>query len=183
MGRRITIDSATLFNKGLELIEAHHLFGIEYDRIEVVIHPQSLLHSAVEFVDGSWKGHMGHPDMRIPIQYALTFPDRLHSPARGFDFPGMTLSFEPVDRATFRAIDLALAAGRSGGSAPAVLNAADEIAVEAFLRGQIGFLSIPSVVEMALEGVPWRPVTTVDDVIEADREARELASSLVAGAC
>jgi 1-deoxy-D-xylulose-5-phosphate reductoisomerase len=183
MGRRITIDSATLFNKGLEVIEAHFLFDIPFDRIEVVIHPQSILHSAVEFVDGSWKGHLGHPDMRIPIQYALTFPDRRPSPAPFFDFAGVTLDFEPVDTETFPALDIAYAAGRAGGSSPAVLNAADEIAVEAFLQGRIGFLSIARVVEMTLEEVPWHSVETVGDVVEVDRQAREVAASLVAGAC
>ena len=183
MGRRITIDSATLFNKGLEVIEAHYLFDLPYDRIEVVVHPQSILHSAVEFIDGSWKGHLGHPDMRIPIQYALTGPQRDPSPAPFFDFPGTTLSFEPVDRETFPALDIALAAGRAGGSAPAVLNAADEIAVEAFLQGRIGFLTIARVVEATLETVSWRAVETVQDVVDADAEARSVAASLVAGAC
>ncbi|MEX0864928.1 MAG: 1-deoxy-D-xylulose-5-phosphate reductoisomerase [Acidimicrobiia bacterium] len=182
MGRRITIDSATLFNKGLEVIEAHYLFDLPYDIIEVVVHPQSILHSAVEFIDGSWKGHLGHPDMRIPIQYALTGPQRSPSPAPFFDFPGTTLSFEPVDRETFPALDIALAAGRAGGSAPAVLNAADEIAVEAFLQGRIGFLIIPQVVEATLETVSWRTVETVQDVLDADGEARSVAASLVAGA-
>jgi 1-deoxy-D-xylulose-5-phosphate reductoisomerase len=183
MGRRITIDSATLFNKGLEVIEAHNLFQLDYDVIDVVVHPQSVLHSAVEFVDGSWKGHLGHPDMRIPIQYALTFPDRCDSLATRFDFAGANLTFEAVDRVAFPALDLAYAAGRRGGSSPAVLNAADEIAVEAFLQGRIGFPSITGVVEMTLEEVPWREITTVANVLDADREARAVASSLVAGAC
>jgi 1-deoxy-D-xylulose-5-phosphate reductoisomerase len=183
MGRRITVDSATLFNKGLEVIEAHFLFDLPFDQIDVVVHPQSVLHSAVEFVDGSWKGHLGHPDMRIPIQYALTFPERSPSPAPHFDFAGVTLAFEPVDDATFPALGIAYSAGRAGGSAPAVLNAADEIAVEAFLQGRIGFLSIARVVEMTLDEVPWRPIETVGDVVEVDRAAREVAASLVAGAC
>jgi 1-deoxy-D-xylulose-5-phosphate reductoisomerase len=183
MGRRITIDSATLFNKGLEVIEAHNLFQLDYNVIDVVVHPQSVLHSAVEFVDGSWKGHLGHPDMRIPIQYALTFPDRCDSLATRFDFAGANLTFEAVDRVAFPALDLAYAAGRRGGSSPAVLNAADEIAVEAFLLGRIGFPSITGVVEMTLEEVPWREITTVANVLDADREARAVASSLVAGAC
>jgi 1-deoxy-D-xylulose-5-phosphate reductoisomerase len=183
MGRRITIDSATLFNKGLEVIEAHHLFDVDYDRISVVIHPQSILHSAVEFVDGSWKGHMGHPDMRIPIQYALTAPGRAPSPARPFDLAGLALSFETPDTATFPALEIAFEAGRRGGSSPAVLNAADEVAVEAFLQRRLGFLGISEVVSGTLDSVDWRRVETVDDVIEVDREARSVAASFVAGAC
>ncbi len=183
MGPRITIDSATLFNKGLEVIEAHFLFGLDYHRIDVVVHPQSILHSVVEFVDGSWKGHLGVPDMRIPIQYALTAPQRKPSPAPRFDFAGSTLTFEEVDRAAFPALDLSYAAGRAGGSAPAVLNAADEVAVEAFLQDRIGFTSIPRVVELALEQVEWREIFTVGDVVEVDREARSAAAGLVAGAC
>jgi 1-deoxy-D-xylulose-5-phosphate reductoisomerase len=183
MGRRITIDSATLFNKGLEVIEAHHLFDVDYDRISVVIHPQSILHSAVEFVDGSWKGHMGHPDMRIPIQFALTAPGRAPSPARPFDLAGLDLSFETPDTKTFPALDIAFEAGRRGGSAPAVLNAADEVAVEAFLQRRLGFLGISDVVSGTLDSVDWRRVETVEDVIAVDREARTVAASLVAGAC
>lgn len=183
MGRRISVDSATLFNKGLEVIEAHHLFDVDYDRIAVVVHPQSILHSVIEFVDGSWKGHMGHPDMRIPIQYALTAPARASSPARPFRLAGLDLSFESPDREAFPALDLAYGAGRQGGSAPAVLNAADEVAVEAFLQHRLGFLGITDVVAATLETVPWREMHAVEDVIEVDREAREVAASLVAGAC
>jgi 1-deoxy-D-xylulose-5-phosphate reductoisomerase len=183
MGQRITIDSATLFNKGLEVIEAHFLFGLDYDRIDVVVHPQSVLHSVVEFVDGSWKGHLGYPDMRIPIQYAITYPTRRPSPARRFDFAGNTLVFEEADREAFPALDIAYAAGRAGGSAPAVLNAADEVAVAAFLQERIGFTSIPRIVELALEQVEHREIETVDDVIEVDQEARSVAASLVSGAC
>ncbi len=183
MGPRITIDSATLFNKGLEIIEAHFLFDIDYDDIEVVVHPQSILHSAVEFTDGSWKGQLGHPDMRIPIQYALTAPERSPGPGPRFDFAGQTLDFEPVDRSTFPAIDLAFAAGREGGSAPAVLNAADEIAVEAFLQRRLGFNGIQRVVRSTLETVENRPLSSVEAVLEVDREARAVAAGLVAGAC
>jgi 1-deoxy-D-xylulose-5-phosphate reductoisomerase len=183
MGQRITIDSATLFNKGLEVIEAHYLFDMPYDRIDVVVHPQSILHSAVEFVDGSWKGHFGQPDMRIPIQYALTAPDRLASPAEAFSLSGLNLTFEEVDRETFGALDLAFAAGRRGGSGPAVLNAADEIAVEAFLQHRLGFLGITDVVGRTLAQVEWRELDNVDDVIDVDREAREMAASLIGGAC
>jgi 1-deoxy-D-xylulose-5-phosphate reductoisomerase len=183
MGPRITIDSATLFNKGLEVIEAHHLFEVDYDRIAVLIHPQSILHSAVEFVDGSWKGHLGHPDMRIPIQYALTSPDRAPSLARPFDLAGMNLTFEAPDPVSFPALDLAFDAGREGGSSPAILNAADEVAVAAFLDGRLGFLGIAEVVSATLETADWRTLETVDDVIAADRDGREIAASFIAGAC
>ncbi len=183
MGPRITIDSATMFNKGLEIIEAHYLFDIDYDRIDVVVHPQSVLHSAVEFVDGSWKGHFGQPDMRIPIQFALTAPDRSPSPARPFSLAGLDLQFETPDREAFPAIEIAFDAGRKAGSAPAVMNAADEIAVEAFLQGRLGFLSITEIVARTLETVDWREVTTVDDVVSVDRAARSTAAGLIAGVC
>jgi 1-deoxy-D-xylulose-5-phosphate reductoisomerase len=183
MGPRITIDSATMFNKGLEIIEAHFLFDVDYDRIDVVVHPQSILHSAVEFVDGSWKGHMGHPDMRIPIQFALTAPDRAPSPAQPFSLAGLDLSFEEPDGDAFPAIDIAFEAGRRGGSAPAVMNAADEIAVEAFLQGRLGFLGISDVVARTLEDVDWRSLASVEDVVDVDREARSVAAGLVAGVC
>ena len=183
MGPRITIDSATLFNKGLEVIEAHHLFDVDYERIAVLVHPQSILHSAVEFVDGSWKGHLGHPDMRIPIQYALTSPDRAQSLARPFDLAGLDLTFEAPDPVSFPALDLAFEAGREGGSSPAVLNAADEVAVAAFLDGRLGFLGITEVVSATLETADWRSLDSVEDVIAADREGREIAASFIAGAC
>ena len=183
MGSRITIDSATMFNKGLEIIEAHYLFDIGYDRIDVVVHPQSILHSAVEFVDGSWKGHLGHPDMRIPIQYALTAPERGLAPGDRFDPVGMELTFEEPDREAFPAIDIAYEAGRAGGSAPAVMNAADEIAVEAFLQGRLGFLGIPDVVSRTIAEVEWRELTEVEEVVEVDREARSVAAGLIAGVC
>jgi 1-deoxy-D-xylulose-5-phosphate reductoisomerase len=183
MGPRITIDSATMFNKGLEIVEAHHLFDVGYDRIDVVVHPQSVLHSAVEFVDGSWKGHMGHPDMRVPIQYALTAPERASNPGRRFDPIGLDLTFEAPDRDAFPAIDIAYEAGRAGGSAPAVMNAADELAVEAFLQGRLGFLGIPEVVARTLEQVEWRELATVEDVVEVDGEARSAAAGLIAGVC
>ncbi|MDH3464057.1 MAG: 1-deoxy-D-xylulose-5-phosphate reductoisomerase, partial [Acidimicrobiia bacterium] len=182
MGPRITIDSATLFNKGLEVIEAHFLFGIDYDRIAVVVHPQSILHSVVEFVDGSWKGHLGHADMRIPIQYAITAPERAPGLAQPFDLAGMTLEFEAPDHESFPALGIAFEAGRRGGSAPAVLNAADEIAVAAFLDGRLGFLGITRVVESTLDRVEWRPLGDFEDVVAVDREARHVAESLVADA-
>ena len=183
MGPRITIDSATMFNKGLEIIEAHYLFGVSYDRIAVVVHPQSILHSAVEFLDGSWKGHLGHPDMRVPIQYALTAPDRVTSLADPFTLTGLRLDFEALDRDAFPAIDIAYEAGRAGGSAPAVMNAADEIAVEAFLQRRLGFTAIADVVERTLEEVKWTEVGTVDDVVAVDAEARAVAAGFIAGVC
>jgi 1-deoxy-D-xylulose-5-phosphate reductoisomerase len=183
MGRRITVDSATMFNKGLEIVEAHYLFGVAYDQIEVVVHPQSILHSAVEFVDGSWKGHFGFPDMRIPIQYALTSPERGPAPGDRFSLAGLDLNFEAPDRRVFPAIDIAYQAGRAGGSAPAVMNAADEVAVEAFLQGRLGFLGINDVVARTIDEVDWRELKTVDDVIEADAEARSVAAGLIAGVC
>jgi 1-deoxy-D-xylulose-5-phosphate reductoisomerase len=183
MGRRITIDSSTLFNKGLEVIEAHFLFDTPFDTIDVVIHPQSVLHSAVELVDGSWKGHFGFPDMRIPIQYALTSPERAPLPLKRFTLAGLDLSFEEPDREAFPALDIAFAAGKAGGSSPAVLNAADEVAVEAFLQGRLGFLGIPDVVQQTLETVPWREVASVESVLEADAEARASAAGIISGAC
>ena len=183
MGRRISIDSATLFNKGLEVIEAHFLFEIGYDRIDVLVHPQSVVHSMVEFVDGSWKGHLGLADMRIPIQYALTAPNRAPSPVPEFSFVGRQLDFEEPDRESFPALDLSFRAGREGGSSPAVLNAADEVAVEAFLQGRLGFTGITEVVERTMDLIDWRDLTEFADVVEVDREARSAAASLIAGAC
>ncbi len=180
MGPRITIDSATLFNKGLEVIEAHYLFDVPYDRIDVVVHPQSILHSAVEFVDGSWKGHFGHPDMHIPIQFALTAPDRAPARTTPFDLAGLHLQFEEPDREAFPALDIAYAAGREGGSAPAVMNAADEVAVEAFLQRRLGYRGIAEVVERTIEAVPYRSLKTVDDVLAVDSEARSVAAGLIA---
>ena len=183
MGNRITIDSATLFNKGLEVIEAHFLFDVDFDQIDVVVHPQSIVHSMVEFVDGSFKAHLGQADMRIPIQYALTAPERAPGPDLDFSLVGRALEFEEPDRKAFPALDLSYRAGREGGSSPAVLNAADEVAVEAFLQGRLGFTGIPRVVEMTLEEVGWRELTDFQSVVDADKEAREVAASLVAGAC
>lgn len=181
MGRRITIDSATLFNKGLEVIEAHYLFDIGYDRIDVVVHPQSIIHSMVEFVDGSWKAHLGQADMRIPIQYALTAPARSPGVADAFSFTGLSLDFETPDRDAFPALDISFRAGGEAGSSPAVLNAADEVAVEAFLQGRLGFTGIPRVVEETLDTIDWREVDDFDGVVEVDREARDVAASLISG--
>lgn len=183
MGPRITVDSATLVNKGLEVIEAHYLFGVPFDDIEVVVHPQSIVHSLVEFVDGSFKAHLGDPDMRIPIQYAITYPDRRPGADEPFNLTGRDLTFRAPDRAAFPALDLAYEAGRRGGSAPAAFNAADEVAVRAFLEGRTGFQGIPMIIEQTLAATGWDPVSTVDDVLAADREARAIAHSLVGGAC
>lgn len=183
MGSRVTIDSATLFNKGLEVIEAHFLFGIPYEQIDVVVHPQSIVHSMVEFVDGSVKAQLGEPDMRVPIQYAITYPDRRAGDGSSQDLAGNDLTFREPDRRTFPALDLAYEAGRRGGSAPAVLNAADEVAVKAFLDGRIGFLAITDVVERTLNSVEQRSIETVADVFECDAEARDVAVSLISGSC
>ena len=183
MGPRITIDSATLMNKAFEVIEAHHLFGIDYDRIDVVVHPQSVVHSIVEFIDGSLKAHLGEPDMRVPIQYAITGPDRTAGALAPFDLAGRTLSFEEPDREVFRCLDLGYAAGRAGGSAPAVLNAADEVAVQAFLERRIDFGSIAEIVERTLGDVEHRTLASVEDVLDVDREARAVAHGHLGGLC
>ena len=182
MGRRITVDSATLLNKGLEVIEAHVLFGIGYDRIDVVVHPESVVHAMVEFVDGSVKAQIGEPDMRVPIQYALTHPERRRAPVAPLDLAGRSLTFERPDHDAFPALSLAYEAGRRGGSAPATLNAADEVAVAAFLEGRLGFLGIPAVVERALDRVEWSRPASVEDVLAVDRESRAVAAELV-GSC
>jgi 1-deoxy-D-xylulose-5-phosphate reductoisomerase len=180
MGPKITIDSSTLMNKGLEVIEAHELFGVDYDRIEVVVHPQSVVHSMVEFTDGSTIAQLSLPDMRLPIGYALGWPERIRTPFGRIDWTTLDqLTFEPPDRATFRCLDIAYEAGRAGGSAPAWLSAANEVAVEAFLAGMIRWTEIGDVCKAALDrhdlGVP----TTVDEVVAADRAAREVARRLI----
>ncbi|MCJ7725928.1 MAG: 1-deoxy-D-xylulose-5-phosphate reductoisomerase [Acidimicrobiia bacterium] len=183
MGPRITIDSATLMNKAFEVIEAHYLFGIGYDRIDVVVHPQSIVHSLVEFVDGSIKAQLGEPDMRVPIQWAITHPDRSPGTGSPFSLTASDLTFEDPDPIAFPCLRLGYEAGRAGGSAPAVLNAADEVAVRAFLERRIGFTSIAAIVEETLGAVEHRPVVSVEDVLAADREARDHALSLLGGAC
>jgi 1-deoxy-D-xylulose-5-phosphate reductoisomerase len=184
MGNRITIDSATLMNKAFEVIEAHFLFGFGYDDISVVIHPQSIVHSLVEFVDGSLKAQLGEPDMRVPIQSAITHPGR---PA-AVDGPscslaGRSLDFEDPDPNVFPCLRLGYQAGRMGGSAPAVLNAADEIAVQAFLDRRIGFGSIAEIVEKTLASIEHRPVRSIDEVLDVDREARAVAHQHLGGSC
>lgn len=183
MGRRITIDSATLANKGLEVIEAHYLFDVAYDRIEVLVHPQSIVHSLVRLVDGSLLAHLGIPDMRIPIQYALTYPDRRKVPLEPLDLTVGRLTFEPPDTEAFPALALAYEAGRRGGGSPAVYNAADEVAVEAFLTGRLGFCGIPEVIERTLDAVDAPEPKTVEEVLEIDRAAREAAASYIGGHC
>lgn len=179
MGERITIDSATLVNKGLEVIEAHFLFEMAYEQIDVVVHPQSIVHSLVEFADGSLKAHLGEPDMRIPIQYALTYPERAPGPLGPFPLAGRTLEFYEPDRQAFPALDLAYAAGRAGGTAPAIFNAADEIAVDAFLAGRLGFTDIPAVIEGVLAAEPVIEVGDVETVTAADAAARRRAGVLI----
>ncbi len=180
MGRKITIDSATLMNKGLEVIEAHWLFGLPGDRIDVILHPQSRVHSMVEMVDGSVICQMGIPDMRGPIQYALGYPDRFEGPVGPPDLtkPG-SLDFYPVDGARFPSLALAYRALEAGGTAPAVLNAANEVAVETFLGGGIEFLSIPAVVREVLDAHTARPIRSMEDILEADRSARSEAERIV----
>ncbi len=183
MGGRITVDSATLFNKGMEVIEAHHLFGFGYEKIDVVVHPQSVVHSLVEFSDRSLKAQLATPDMRLPIQFALTYPERLPAEGPGTRLVGISLDFEAVDRETFPALDLAYRAGREGGNAPAVANAADEVAVAAFLEGKLGFNAIPKVIEGTLDRVPVGPLASLGDVAEVDAEARSVAAELARGWC
>ncbi len=179
MGPRITVDSATMMNKALELIEAHHLFGVGYDAIDVVVHPQSVVHSMVEFIDGSMKAQLGEPDMKVPIQYALTGPERCQGIVAPLDLSGRSLTFEAPDRDAFPCLDLGYAAGRQGGIAPAVLNAADEVAVAAFLDGRIGFTAIGGVVEATLASVAHRVPGSVEDVLAADAEARRVATATI----
>jgi len=180
MGGKITIDSATLMNKGLEVIEAHHLFGTPYERIDVVVHPQSIVHSYVTLCDGAALAHMGHPDMRVPISYALHYPERVDVPTPTLDLAEVgSLTFEPVDDEAFACLRLARDAALAGGTAPCVLNAANEIAVHAFLGGRLGFLGIPEVIEETLTALPAEPVRAFESLYEADREARALAQDLI----
>jgi 1-deoxy-D-xylulose-5-phosphate reductoisomerase len=173
MGNKITIDSATLMNKGLEVIEAHWLFDLPPDRIQVVIHPQSIIHSMVEFIDGSLKAQLGLPDMKIPIQYALTFPDRLPMNGARVDFPSLkSMTFFEPDHHKFPCLQLAFAALRQGGTAPAVLNAANEVAVDSFLNQRILFSKIPALIEDALGHHTSIHAPSLEQIIEADSETR-----------
>jgi len=183
MGRKITIDSATLMNKGLEVIEAHFLFGVPGERIEVVVHPQSIVHSMVEYVDGSFICQMSRSDMRHPIQYALTWPERWRSPLPDLDVRSMgSLTFHPPDSATFRCLDLGYAALGAGGTMPAVLNAANEIAVAAFLDSRLAFLDIPRVIENVMDRHRAERIPDLEAVLGADAWAREAASEAVGAA-
>jgi 1-deoxy-D-xylulose-5-phosphate reductoisomerase len=180
MGGKITIDSATLMNKGLELIEAHHLFGTPYEQIDVVVHPQSIIHSLIQLCDGATLAHLGYPDMRVPISYALHHPDRVDVPVRPLDLVELgALTFEAADAETFACLRLAREAARAGGTAPCTLNAANEVAVHAFLGGRLRFLEIAAVIEETLVRLPARPVHSFESLGEADGEARRVAGELV----
>ena len=182
MGPKITIDSSTLMNKGLEVIEAHELFGTPFDEIDVVVHPQSVVHSMVEFIDGSTIAQLSMPDMRLPIGYALGWPHRLGTPFGTIDWTQLSqLNFEPPDRSTFKCLDLAYAAGRAGGTAPAVISAANEIAVDAFIDGEIAWAQIHDVSAAVLDATELSQPSTVDEVIDADRRAREDARRVISG--
>ena len=181
MGGKITIDSATLMNKGLEVIEAHHLFGTPYEQIEVVVHPQSLVHSLIQLCDGATLAHLGYPDMRVPISYALHYPDRADVPVKPLDLVEVgALTFEQVDDQTFACLRLAREAAVAGGTAPCTLNAANEVAVHAFLGGRLRFLEIAEVIEETLETLPSKQVHSFESLGDADAEARRLAGELVA---
>jgi 1-deoxy-D-xylulose-5-phosphate reductoisomerase len=173
MGKKVTIDSATLMNKGLEVIEAHWLFGLPVDQVDVIVHPQSIVHSLVEFVDGSLLAQLGVPDMRVAIQYALTYPQRRQStvPRLALEAIG-PLTFEAVDREKFPCLDLAYEAARAGGSSPTVLNAANEVAVARFLERRLGFDEIATLIRKALDSHRSGPVSTVEEVLEVDGEVR-----------
>ena len=180
MGAKVSIDSATLMNKGLEMIEAKWLFNLQPEQIQVVVHPQSIIHSMVVFEDGSVKAQMGLPDMKLPIQYAMAFPQRLKSNFPRYDFRKPdTLTFEEPDLKTFRSLALAIEALHQGGNMPCVLNAANEIAVYAFLRNRIGFLDMTEMVERTLQKIPFMLNPTLEQLYECDGEARNFAATLI----
>jgi 1-deoxy-D-xylulose-5-phosphate reductoisomerase len=181
MGPKITIDSSTLMNKGLEVIEAHELFGTAYDQIDVVVHPQSVVHSMVEFTDGSTVAQLSMPDMRLPIGYALAYPSRIGTAFGRIDWATLRrLDFEPPDTATFRCLSLAYEAGRLGSTAPAWLSAANEVAVDAFLAGRIRWSHIADVCDASLQRFEPSADRTVDDIIAADARARQVATEVLA---
>ena len=181
MGGKITIDSATLMNKGLELIEAHYLFGTPYEQIDIVVHRQSIIHSLIQLCDGATLAHLGYPDMRVPISYALHYPERVDVPVRPLDLVELgSLTFEPVDEETFSCVRIAREAARAGGTATCTMNAANEVAVHAFLSGRLRFLDIAAVIEETLEELPSQPVHSFEALGEADADARRLAGELVA---
>ena len=180
MGAKITIDSASMMNKGLEVIEAHWLFGIPYEQIEVTVHPQSIIHSMVQFIDGSVKAQMGLPDMKLPIQYALSYPDRWPSDFGRINFKSQQpLTFEAPDLEKFRCLALAYEALGKGGNMPAIMNAANEVAVDAFLKGRIGFLDIAETIGKTMRQMPFISQPTYDDYVATDRESREFAKNLI----
>lgn len=180
MGAKISIDSATLMNKGLEMIEAKYLFNLRPDQIQVIIHPQSVIHSMVQFEDGSIKAQMGLPDMKLPIQYALAFPQRIHNNFPRFDFRKMnSLTFEDPDIRTFRNLALSIDALNKGGNLPCVMNAANEIAVYAFLKNRIGFLEMTDLIEKTMEHVPFIEKPTLNEYFESDGEARSFAADVI----
>jgi 1-deoxy-D-xylulose-5-phosphate reductoisomerase len=179
MGGRITVDSATLMNKGFEVIEAHHLFGFAYELIDVVVHPQSIVHALVKLNDGASLAHLGHPDMRVPISYALHLPERADVDAPALDLATVgELTFEPPDEDAFRCLRLAREAGIAGGTAPCILNAADEVAVEAFLAGRLPFTGIPEVVEETLSELPVQAPGHFEELFAVDSQARERAAAI-----
>jgi 1-deoxy-D-xylulose-5-phosphate reductoisomerase len=180
MGAKITIDSASLMNKGLEVIEARWLFGVKPEQVEVVVHPQSIIHSLVQFSDGSVKAQLGLPDMRIPIQFAIGFPDRLDSDFPRFDFSAYpALTFEKPDTETFRNLALAYHALERGGNMPCVLNAANEVAVSQFLQEKVGFLEMSDIVERCLHKIDYIEMPTYDDYVETDSKTRVVALELM----
>ena len=182
MGAKISVDSATLMNKGLELIEAWHLFPVSVDQLDVIVHPQSVVHSLVEYIDGSVLAQLGTPDMRTPIAYALGWPDRIATPCRRLNLAEIArLDFEAPDPSRFPALNLAWAALREGGSAPAVLNAANEVAVAAFLDRRIGFLDIAAIVGETLSAMNREPISNLDEVMSVDAAARGRAAELIRG--
>ena len=184
MGAKISVDSATLMNKGLELIEAHYLFGLPSGQLDVVIHPQSVIHSMVEFVDGSVLAQLGSPDMRIPIAYALAWPERMPTPAQRLDFAATArLDFEAPDLYRFPALRLAREALEAGGAAPAVLNAANEVAVASFLAGEIGFADISAVVQEALSSSSYDEPVAIGDILEIDRTTRDRTRAMMKASC
>lgn len=179
MGSKITIDSATLMNKGLEVMEAKWLFGVEVDQIEVLVHPQSIIHSAVEYEDGAIMAQLGEPDMRVPIQYALTYPKRVKNPFPRIDFAKRSnLTFEKPDMETFRCLSLAYRALKTGGTLPAVLNGANEVAVARFLKGDITFLQIPALIEQTMDAYTVKYEYTLEDLLEADAWAKDYAEKV-----
>jgi 1-deoxy-D-xylulose-5-phosphate reductoisomerase len=183
MGPKITVDSATLANKGLELIEAHFLFGLSYERIDVVVHPSSVVHALVRLRDGAALAHLGYPDMRVPISFALTYPDRAETEIPGLDLQaGLTLEFEPPDHERFPLLGLARGAGERGGTYPCAFNAANEVAVSAFLDGRVGFLDIAGLVEDALAQVDGAPAGDLGALVEADAQARRVAQGRLTAA-